>query len=138
MMHLAIHNCVQLFAARQELSVWGRFDHQRPGIGTSELIVIAFVVVLLAGSLAWQMLKRRYQREFLYNSPSRLFGELCHAHQLDRAARRLLKRLAVARDLKNATELFVEPNHFDAASLPPALKQSAPALRQLRHKLFDT
>jgi hypothetical protein len=137
MIRCAVDNYIVVFAARQEIGVWGRFDHQRPGIGTSELVVIAFVVVLLAGSLAWQMLKRRYQREFLYDSASRLFGELCHAHQLDRSARRLLKRLAAARGIKNLTELFVEPHYFDAATLPSSLKPSAGALRQLRHKLFD-
>jgi hypothetical protein len=137
MIHHAIKHCALLLAARQESGVWGRFDHQRPGVGTSELIVIAFVVVLLAGSLAWQMLKRRYEREFLCDSASRLFGELCHAHQLDRSARRLLKRLAAARGLKNLTELFVEPHYFDAATLPSSLKPSAGALRHLRYKLFD-
>jgi hypothetical protein len=128
---------VHLLAVRQEQDVWGRFDHQRPGIGTSELCVIAFVVVMLAGSLAWQILKRRYQREFLYDSAAKLFSELCRAHQLDRASRRLLKQLAAARGLKNLTELFVEPNNFDAATLPPVLKSSAASLRQLRHRLFD-
>jgi hypothetical protein len=137
MIYCATADWFLVLAVRQETGVWGRFDHQRPGVGTSELVVIAFVVVLLAGSLVWQILKRRYQREFLYDSAPRLFGELCHAHHLDRGARRLLKRLASARGLKNMTELFLEPHHFDTATLPSALKSSAGALRQLRHKLFD-
>ena len=133
----ALGMCMQLLAIQNETNVWGRFDNHRPAIGTSELFVVAFVVVLLAGSLAWQMFKRRYQREFLYDSAAKLFGELCHAHRLDRASRRLLKKLAAARGLMNPTELFVEPNYFDAATLPAALKPSAPSLRQLHHKLFD-
>jgi len=132
----AIINCLSLIAVR-DVEVWGRFDHERPGIGTSELIVIGSIVLLLAGTLAWQILRRRHQREFLTDSASKLFGELCRAHRLDRSSRRLLKKLAAERGINNEAELFVEPHYFDTTNLTATLKSSAVELRQLRHKLFD-
>ncbi len=132
-------NRLHLFATLQDTNgIWGRFDNQRPSFGTHEIImVVAVVALLLIATLIWQLFTRRRQRDFSRNSTLRLFGELCRAHRLDRPSRRLLKRLAAARGLKNSTELFVEPEHFDMTSLPPALKTSASELRQLRHKLFD-
>lgn len=128
---------MQLIATRQDSAgVWGRFDNQRPEFGIHEMIILGSVALLLAGTLVWQAMKRRRQREFWFNSASRLFGELCRSHHLDRSSRRLLKHLAAARGLKNATELFVEPEYFDMTSLPLALKPSASELRQLRHTLF--
>lgn len=116
--------------------VWGRFDHQRPVFGAHELIILVSVAALLAGALFWEAIKRRREREFWFNSNSRLFAEMCHAHRLDRSSRRLLKQLAASRGLKNPAELFVEPDHFDTTNLPLELKPRAPGVRQLRHELF--
>ena len=133
----AVH-WMQLIAKHQESAgVWGRFDHQRADVGKIELILLIAVTLLLAGTLIWQRISRRHQREFVCNSTSRLFSELCRAHRLDRSNRRLLKQLATALGLKYAALLFVEPEGFDMTSLPPALKSSASEIRQLRHRLFD-
>lgn len=128
-----------LLASRQEsVTVWGRFDHHRgPAFGTVELVLLGGVTLLLTCTLAWQLITRRPQREFRFNSPTRLFTELCRAHRLDRTNRRLLKQLAAERGLKNAALLFVEPEHFDLTNLPADLKSSAAELRHLKHKLFD-
>jgi hypothetical protein len=129
---------LHLLATREEsFRVWGRFDHQRPGVGPFELIILSAVALLLAGTLIWQIVARRRQREFASNNPTRLFGELCRAHRLDRSNRRLLKQLAAAHGIKSAALLFVEPDYFDMTNVPPALKSLAGELRQLRHKLFD-
>jgi hypothetical protein len=135
-----LSSCLPLFvfAARQgPEGVWGRFDHQKATFGKFELIILGAVVLLLAGTLVWQWIGRRPPRDFRCNSPSRLFGDLCRAHRLDRSSRRLLKQLASQCDARSPAELFVEPAFFDTANIPSALKASARELRQLRHKLFD-
>src|SRR4051812_32431954 len=130
---------LRLLASHQLMaSVWGRFDNKRATFDSSELIILAAVTLLVLCAFAWQLLlRRRHQRDFWFDSTSRMFAELCRAHRLGRSNRRLLKQLAIARGLGNATVLFVEPDHFEATDLPPELKASASDLRQLRHKLFD-
>jgi hypothetical protein len=124
-----------LLAMRPDtIRTWGRFD--RP-LETHELIVAGIIVLLLGGTLVWQLLPQRRPRDFNCNNPSRLFTELCRAHRLDRSHRKLLKRLAAAHGLKSAAVLFMEPEYFDATNVPPDLKPSARELRQLRHVLFD-
>src|SRR5438132_1508487 len=130
---------LQLLAMHQEpAGVWGRFDDQRAKFATHELLILGGVTLLVLCAFIWQLaLRRRHQRDFWFNSASRLFGELCRAHRLGRSNRRLLKQLAVARGLESASVLFVEPEHFDLTSLPPELKASASGLRQLRHTLSE-
>ncbi|HVT27339.1 MAG TPA: hypothetical protein VHE81_04910 [Lacipirellulaceae bacterium] len=134
----SLSSCTPILATWQESTgIWGRFDGQPATYSTFELITIAFVVLLLSGSLVWQFLPSRRRRDFRCNNPMRLFAELCRAHHLDRPSRRLLKQLAAAHRLKCPGVLFVEPDYFDTTSLPPALKPSANDLRHLRHMLFD-
>src|SRR4051812_11948030 len=119
-------------------SLWGRFDNKRMTFDGNDLLIVGGVTLLVLCAFAWQLiLRRRHQRDFWFDSTSRMFAELCRAHKLGRSNRRLLKQLAIARGLGNATVLFVEPDHFEATDLPPELKASASDLRQLRHKLFD-
>ena len=75
--------------------------------------------------------------QFLRNSSSQLFSELSAAHGLDRANRRLIKRLAAANGQKNAAALFVEPGYFETEKLPATEKVSLVDFGQLRHELFD-
>ncbi len=133
----AVQRMLLVAAWQESASVWGRFDNQRATFGTHEKIILGAVALLLAGTLIWQVIARRRQREFWLNSAPRLFHELCRAHHLDHASRRLLKRLAAARGVKPAAHTFVEPKYFDTTNLPPALKSSASEIRLLRHKLFD-
>ena len=100
-----------------------------PGRSRGRLLLLTLLVSFL--------LARRRQKEFLHNSPSRLFHELCRAHRLDLANRRRLKKLAAAENAESAAALFVEPKYFDAANIPQSLNSSANELRQLRSKLFE-
>ena len=128
-----------LFASRQEMHrVWGRFDNERPGTNTSQWMIFVGVVAfaLLAG-MVWRIAKRRSTTMFSSDSSAKLFRELCAAHGFSRASRRLLKRLAEARGVANPAMLFVEPQHFDAKSLPAELKSSAKELRRVHKTLFD-
>ena len=127
-----------LLAAKEPAGDLGEFRlKDLPDIGPYELLILSSVTVLVVIAMVWRKSSRRRRRDFDYNSPPRLFSELCRAHQLTRSNRRLLKQLAAARNLKSAATLFVEPEYFDLTILPPALKPSAQELRQLRHRLFD-
>jgi hypothetical protein len=134
----ALNSLYLVFGYQESGSLWGRFDNKRMTFDGNDLLIIGGATLLVLCAFAWQLLlRRRHQRDFWFDSTSRLFAELCRAHKLARSNRRLLKQLAIARGLGNANVLFVEPDHFDATDLPPELKESASDLRQLRHKLFD-
>jgi hypothetical protein len=117
--------------------VWGRFDHGRPGVGVAEWAIIIGATVLLVLVMfvsSWRA--KRQKAQFLHDSKARMFGELADAHRLNRANRRLLKKLAAGKGVGNASTLFVEPDYFELEKLPQALKDSARDCRQLRHELF--
>ena len=121
-----------------DFRVWGRFDNQRAGFGAAEWsVLIGASALLLAFVATSYFLAKRKRSEFLHNSPRRLFHDLCRAHLLHLRDRRLLKKLAAARGVKNAAELFVDPKYFDAADLPHSLQSTAAEIQQLRHALFN-
>jgi hypothetical protein len=127
-----------LVAVRKGSGVWGRFDHGRPGVGVTEWAIIIGATVLLVVVMCistWRA--KRHKAQFLHNSKSRMFSELAAAHRLDRANRRLLKQLAAANGVVDASTLFVAPEFFETAKVPPALKGSADEIRRLRHELFE-
>jgi hypothetical protein len=130
---------VSLLAASQEMHrVWGRFDHANPADGTSQLLIVAGIAAIVALSfLIWIRSARRPARVFISNGPAKLFRELCRAHGLGYRSRRLLKRLASARNVASPALLFVEPEHFEPSALPASFQSSAQELRQLRAQLFD-
>jgi hypothetical protein len=126
-----------LLAAQDLPRVWGRFDHQRPADGTNQMLVVVGMAAMVAlVMLIWLRASRREKRPFSTNSSARLFRELCRAHGLSYANRRLLKRLAAARGLAGPAFVFVEPKHFDTANLPDGLQNSADDVRRLRAQLF--
>ena len=127
---------IQLFAAQDYSDEWGRLARLFSFV-SYEVLILASVTLLVIITIVWQTISRRRRRDFAYDSPPRLFADLCRAHKLNWSNRRLLKHLAAARGLKCPATLFVEPEHFDMTNVPPALKPSAGELRQLRHKLFD-
>jgi hypothetical protein len=129
---------IAMLSTRQEdFRVWGRFDHGKSN-GTEELIVLAGITaLLLLIAMASRIYLHRSQRTFASDNSARLFRELASAHGLNRAARRLLHRLALARGVANPALLFVEPQHFESQGLPAEMQDSAAELRQLRAKLFN-
>jgi len=70
------------------------------------------------------------------DDPKKLFRELCRAHGLDFASRRLLYRLATAHQLAQPAEVFLTPAMFQADQLPPQLRAQAGQLQRLRQRLF--
>jgi hypothetical protein len=93
----------------------------------------AGMVLLLWAASRWA---NRSERRRSYTHPGRLFYELCRAHGLDASSRRLLRRLASYARLAQPAQVFVEPQRFDAAVLPPSLAAEQPRLEQLRARLF--
>jgi hypothetical protein len=132
-----VFNNLQLFAAQDYSSEWDRLGNWLDAVGPYEVLILTAVTLLVIVTIVWQVISRRRRRDFDYDRPPRLFTELCRAHRLSWSNRRLLKHLAIASGLKSPAMLFVEPEYFDMANVPPTLKASAAELRQLRHKLFD-
>ena len=122
--------------AQNYFGEWDRLAHLLEYV-SYELLILSAVTLLVIVTIAWQIIAQRRKRDFLYNSEPRLFAELCRAHKLSWSNRRLLKQLAAARGLKSSVALFVEPEYFEMANVPPALRASATELRQLRRRLFD-
>jgi hypothetical protein len=116
---------------------WDRLAHLVNFAPSYEVLLLAAVTLLVIVSVIWQTISTRRRHDFHYNSPPRLFAELCRAHKLSWSNRRLLKRLAAARGLKTPANLFVEPEYFDMSNVPPALKTSATEIRRIRQQLFD-
>ena len=124
----------QLLAVRP---VWGRFDHERPVFDITYLWIILGILALLIGATVvayWS--SQRGKSDYDTDSHTSLFRELCRAHQLSFASRRLLKRLAAARGITEPARLFLEPNHFEAAHLPDDLQYRAREISRLRDRLF--
>lgn len=99
------------------------------------LAVIGGCAVLAA--VAWWLLARFTDMgRTRPNSPRKLFAELCAAHGLDAAGRRLLARVARWQRLKHPARLFMEPERFETVNLSPQLRASGKQLEAIRKQLF--
>jgi hypothetical protein len=117
--------------------IWGRFDHERPRFDAEHLWTILSIVALVVGfAVVSYRSSQRAKRPFDVDKSTKLFRELCRAHRLSFGNRRLLKRLAAARNLSEPTLLFVEPRHFEIGQLPDGLCRYADEIRMLRDCLF--
>ncbi len=96
------------------------------------LAILAVVSAVLGGVALWRMWKQRQP----VDCPRHLFAELCARHELDWPSRRLLKQLSRAYELDHPARLFVEPQLFDAARLPEALRSFQPQLAVIKSRLF--
>jgi hypothetical protein len=97
------------------------------------LLILAGLVVLLAllaAILYWQQRRRRHA------SPGQLFLSLCRAHRLRWKECWWLWQLARQQHLLDPGRLFLEPERFDAARIPAALKQQLSRFQELRERLF--
>ncbi|HEV2968774.1 MAG TPA: hypothetical protein VGY55_02220 [Pirellulales bacterium] len=112
-----------------------RVDHTKldPGLIFASIIVLVTVIAFL-----WflhRLMNRREGRR-LYNSPKKLFRSLCNLHELTRAERRMLARLASTDQLPQPAGVFLDPDRFDVAITLPAFRSQRTQLEQLRTKLF--
>ena len=117
--------------------IWGRFDHERPKFETSDMwMLVSIAALLIAAAVVAHRSSRRRRQEFTHDSPRLLFWELCRAHRLPFASRRLLKQLAAAQGISEPAMLFVDSSSFESAGLPAALQPRANEIRTLRNQLF--
>ena len=100
---------------------------------TGAILMLGLVVVIY---ILWR-LASRHERQGAYDSPRRLFQQLCKAHALDRPRRGLLKRMARWYRLAHPAQLFLESDRFEAANLGPEFVGEMAAVAQLRQVLFS-
>jgi hypothetical protein len=96
------------------------------------LIVVGIFIVLAVVA----RVLGRHDKHRLFNNPRVLFKALCRAHELDRAARRLLMRIARAQELNPPARLFLEPKLFELQRLGPAFQSRQAEIESLASKIF--
>jgi len=92
------------------------------------------ILALAVMSILWHGWAQRERRP--YTSPSRLFAQLCRAHALDRASRRVLVAVARHQKLGNPSRLFLEPQRWQDGPLGHVLLQYPKHVERLRRRLF--
>jgi hypothetical protein len=82
----------------------------------------------LLGFAVWLFTRWYSRRESRpVNSPRALFRDLCRAHQLGHADRKLLREIAEWHGLADPVQLFLEPHRFQAPDMCEALACEAEA-----------
>jgi hypothetical protein len=98
---------------------------------------LAFALLALVACVLmsfWLSRVARFYFERRRHSPAQLFVELCRAHGLSRAERRMLDRLAAAHGLKHAAEIFLDESRFDLKD--ETFTAQRHAVLALRRRLF--
>jgi hypothetical protein len=116
----------------------GSFRGDEAGIsGREALAALAFLLGLLGLVVAGRQLLDRQDRRRRLESPRGVFDELCSAHQLDRASRRLLWRICRRHDLADPAAVFLRPELLtDGKVLNGIAEVHAARLRDLRERLY--
>lgn len=130
--------CVPLLAQMDRFKDMGRnFRGERAAVSSSDLWALAAVAALIVAVvfvLYFSLDRRDRQRK--RNSPHGLFRELCKAHDLTRAERRLLESVAARRHLADPGQLFVRPELLEAEPGKPANAERLALAQALAAKLF--
>ena len=94
--------------------------------------------ILIIGAIAAAIVYYRRRNDLTQpcTDSQKLFRELCLAHDLDRAAQKLLGQLADAFHLAQPAEVFVRPSVFTAEQLPDHLRAEAARIAELHERLF--
>ncbi len=113
-----------------------RFQVGGYDVSVTQLVVLVIVLLLVAAVL-WKVARVIALRDGQnFDSPARLFNDLCRLHGLDFPSRKLLWRLAKIRQLDHPAQLFLEPTWFDTAHVPASLQPFRPQLAELKQQLF--
>ena len=134
-----LHSCARfaLLADRSHFRQMGQ-SFRRGGSPweTTDVVTLA-VVVLVIAAVIWLLVRVfGLQNRASYYSPGALFRELCRAHRLSWATRRLLRQLARSQRLSQPARLFVEPERFDPTRLHPMLASRRDQVEDLHNQLF--
>ncbi len=95
------------------------------------LLIGVFVALAVVARILGRNDKHR-----LYNNPRALFRSLCRAHELDVAARRLLRQIARSQGIVPPARLFLEPACFEPARTSVELQHRQAEIDGLARKLF--
>lgn len=98
--------------------------------------ITPLVILSIALGVLWLLLRHTTLLPRLYNSPRRLFFQLCLAHKLDWNQRRLLRRMARVHGMELAAMLFLSPEKFSANAIPGELEPFREQIDRLRRTLF--
>ncbi len=109
------------------------FRGEDAAVSSADLWALAAAVTLVvAAVLVLYLSLDRRDRQRKRNSPRGLFEELCKAHELSRAERKLLESIAAARRLADPGQLFVRPELLEGLPGEPTSAEQ----RALAAKLF--
>ncbi|MEM9352831.1 MAG: hypothetical protein AAGA92_07440 [Planctomycetota bacterium] len=129
------------YALLGQVTNWQRLGDglHKPGgrAGLGEMLGVLAGVVALAGLVfAIEHLRRRFDFTLTCNDSTKLFRELCNAHELDYPSRRLLRRVSAAAGFDEPAAVFLSPEWFDPERLPKRLAAEERRLQELRERLF--
>ncbi len=101
-----------------------------------EILAVIGGCAVLAAAVWWLLTRFTDIGRARPNSPRKLFAELCSAHGLDAANRRLLAKIARWQRLKHPARLFMEPERFETVNLSPQLAASREQVEAIRKQIF--
>ena len=122
-------------------SQWERLGDGVSGRNAQLSVDELLVLVAIAGAgvllIIWlKGLLRRQDPTRTCNKPKQLFAQLCKEHRLTSQYRQVLAELAKSLQFPNPAEIFLRPEAFNVATLPPQLRPDADRVFILREKLF--
>ncbi len=136
-MHEIIHRGWLIAQSEVFRNLGASFRGRAAQFGVTDLVTaIAVLSSLAAGMYVLSRVLHRQELPQRSNSPRVLFRELCLAHGLDRASRRLLRQIGRYQRLDHPGRLFLEPERFDPANLSPKLRHNKALIQSLRQTLF--
>lgn len=127
---------IDLLAQGRVASLGDRFQN---GGGELDWMTMFFVVVVLAFAImvVWMLARHLSLKESgSYNNHRSLFHELCRAHRLSWADRRLLLVVALQQEVAVPARLFVEPERFEPERLEGLQERQRLGVAKLHEILF--
>jgi hypothetical protein len=117
----------------------GKPNAPRPGDWTFgwtsvAMLAAASLAIIVVAWIVSRSVALRQRR--IKNSPSRLFKDLCLAHNLTNRERQMLGRMAQQFRLLQPAALFVEPAWWEAERLGPSWSRRMHDVERLRKRLF--
>ena len=107
----------------------------------NNIVFLVIAVCVVAGATAALVLFERYHRtrntKNGYYSASRLFRELCQAHDFTNEQQTILKNIARELQLESPAVLFIEPKHLELALAESAVASPPESIRQIFKALFS-
>lgn len=122
-------------ANRKSTQIGQRVDGSGSGFGLYAILISMVAIGLLGLTIYLLFRWRRMRADLPYHNARALFHELCGAHQLSSADRRLLRDMAEWHELPTPALLFVEPDRFDVPEMIADL-QGDESLTRLKSRLF--